>query len=334
LADVVSRDASWLGRPVLVTGITGFVGSALGARLVAEGARVVGLVQEDPPDSNFRRLGLERSVAVVNGDLDDAALLARAVAEYEPEVVYHLGAEAIVGTSLREPLRTFRTNIEGTWNLLEACRASRVVRAVVVASSDKAYGSHADLPYREDSPLLAQYPYEVSKACADSLARCYFATWGVPAVVTRFANIYGPGDLNFSRLVPGTVRAALEDRRPVIRSDGSPERDYLYIDDAVDLYLRLAERIDDTRGEAFNAGHGAPVRVLDLVRLILELTGRRALVPDVLGTGTPAGEIDRQWLDTAKVKRLLGWQPRVGLEEGLRRTIAWYCDALVDFGRS
>lgn len=333
MAGVVSRDAPWTDRPVLVTGITGFVGSALGARLVAEGARVVGLVQAEPPDSNFHRLGLKRSVTVVRGDLEDAALLNQAVAEYEPEVVYHLGAQAIVGTSHMEPLGTFRTNIEGTWNLLEACRASRTVRAVVVASSDKAYGSHSDLPYREDLPLRPQYPYDVSKACADLLARCYFATWGVPAVVTRFANIYGPGDLNFSRLVPDTVRAALEGRRPVIRSDGSPERDYVYIDDAVDLYLLLAERIDDTRGEAFNAGHGAPVRVLDLVRLILELTGRLDLVPEVLGTGTPAGEIDRQWLDAAKVKRVLGWQPRVGLEEGLRRTIGWYRDALVDLGR-
>ncbi|HEV2055656.1 MAG TPA: GDP-mannose 4,6-dehydratase [Methylomirabilota bacterium] len=329
----MSREASWKDRPVLVTGLTGFVGSVLSARLAALGARVVGLVWDELPDASLDRPGLESRVTVVRGSLEDAALLNWTVAEYEPEVVYHLGAQAFVETANKEPLRTFKANIEGTWNLLEACRASRAVRAVVFASSDKAYGSHTDLPYREDLPLLPQYPYDVSKACADLLARCYYAIWGVPAVVTRFANIYGPGDLNFSRLVPETVRAALEGRRPSTRSDRSPERDYVYIDDVVDLSLLLAERIEDTRGEAFNAGHGTPVRVLDLVRLILELAGRPDLVPEVLGTGTLAGEIDRQWLDAAKAKRVLGWQPRVGLEEGLRRTIAWYRDALIGAGR-
>lgn len=332
MAGVVSREASWKNRLVLVTGITGFVGSALGARLVALGARVVGLVWDEEPTSILEGTGLESRVTVVRGSLEDAALLKGTVAEHAPEVVYHLGGQAIVGAANQEPLRTFRTNIEGTWNLLEACRDTRHVRLVVVSSSDKAYGSHTDLPYREDLPLQPQHPYDVSKACADLLARCYAATWGLPVVVTRFANIYGPGDLNFSRLVPGTVRAALEGRRPVIRSDGSPERDYVYIEDAVDLYLRLAEAIEDTRGEVFNAGHGVPVRVLDLVRLILELAGRPDLAPEILGAGTPTGEIDRQWLDAAKAKRVLGWQPRVGLAEGLRRTIAWYRDALAGTG--
>ena len=332
MAGVVKPQASWKDRTVLVSGITGFVGSALAVRLMAAGARVVGLVLDEIPDSSLRQLGLERRVIVVRGCLEDAALLDRTVADHEPEVVYHLGAQAIVGTAMREPVDTFKANIEGTWNMLEACRGRRHVRAVVVASSDKAYGTHADLPYREDAPLLPRYPYDVSKACADLLARCYVATWGLPVVTTRFANIYGPGDLNFSRIVPDTVRAALEGRRPVIRSDGSPERDYLFIDDAVDLYLRLAERIEDTRGEAFNAGHGEPVRVLDLVRLIVRLAGRPDLEPEILGAGTPAGEIDRQWLDASKAKRVLGWEPRVGLDEGLRRTIGWYRDALAGPG--
>ncbi|HWN91030.1 MAG TPA: GDP-mannose 4,6-dehydratase, partial [Verrucomicrobiae bacterium] len=191
MAGVVKPQANWKDRTVLVTGITGFVGSALAVRLMAAGARVVGLVLDEIPDSSLRQLGLERRVIVVRGCLEDAALLDRTVADHEPEVVYHLGAQAIVGTAMREPVDTFKANIEGTWNMLEACRGRRHVRAVVVASSDKAYGTHTDLPYREDAPLLPRYPYDVSKACADLLARCYVATWGLPVVTTRFANIYG-----------------------------------------------------------------------------------------------------------------------------------------------
>ena len=317
-------DLFWKDLPVLVTGITGFVGSSLAARLVGLKARVVGLVRDDVAGSNFHQLGLEQAVTVVHGSLEDYPLLARTVNEYAIEVVYHLGAQTIVGTANRSPLSTFKSNIEGTWNLLEACRAHPGIRAVVVASSDKAYGTHKDLPYREDFLLNPEYPYDVSKACADLLARSYFRTYGLPVVITRFANIYGPGDLNFSRIIPDTIRSVLQGEVPIVRSDGTPERDYLYIDDATDLYILLAERIAETKGEVFNAGHNKPVRVLNLVETILRLSGQTQLRPDIRGKGNPHGEIDRQWLDGGKVKRLLGWEPHMALEEGLQKTITWY----------
>ena len=317
-------DLFWKDLPALVTGITGFVGSSLAARLVGLKARVVGLVRDDVAGSNFHRLGLEKAVTVVHGSLEDYPLLARTVNEYAVEVVYHLGAQTIVGTANRSPLSTFKSNIEGTWNLLEACRAHPGIRAVVVASSDKAYGTHKDLPYHEDFLLNPEYPYDVSKACADLLARSYFKTYGLPVVITRFANIYGPGDLNFSRIIPDTIRSVLQGKNPIIRSDGTPERDYLYIDDVTDLNLLLAERIEETRGEVFNAGHNKPIRVLELVEAILRLSGRMDLRPEVLGKGSLHGEIDRQWLDAEKAKKVLGWEPRVELGEGLRRTIIWY----------
>ncbi len=320
----VVRRQNWDSIPVLITGVTGFVGSSLAARLVDLGARVVGLVRDEVPESNFQRTGLEKRVTVIRGGLEDYPLLERTVNEYGIEIVYHLGAQTIVGTANRSPLSTFKANIEGTWNLLEACRGKERIRAVIVASSDKAYGTHKELPYREDFPLTPEYPYDVSKACADLIARSYFKTYGLPVVITRFANIYGPGDLNFSRIIPDTIRSVLQGKNPIIRSDGTPERDYLYIDDVVDLYLLLAERIGETKGEVFNAGHNKPVRVLDVVEAILRIAGRTDLRPDIRGTGNPHGEIDRQWLDGSKAKRLLGWAPRVGLEEGLRKTMEWY----------
>lgn len=318
------KNSFWKSRPVLITGVTGFAGSALAARLISLKARVIGLAKENPRGSAFNRLGLRGSVRCVEGRLEDAPFVARVVKRHAVEVAYHLGAQAIVGKANRSPLPTFTSNIQGTWNLLEACRGRSSIRAVVVASSDKAYGSHKKLPYREDFPLQPRYPYDVSKACADLIARSYFHTYGLPVVVTRFANLYGPGDLNFSRIVPDTIRSALRGKAPVLRSDGTPERDYLFIDDAVDLYLLLAERIDATQGEVFNAGHNRPVSVLHLVRRILKLAGRTDLKPRVLGQGTPHGEIQRQWLDAGKTQRVLGWKPRVTLEKGLQTTIAWY----------
>ncbi len=317
-------DLFWKDLPVLVTGITGFVGSSLAARLVGLKARVVGLVRDEVAGSNFHQLGLEQAVTIVHGSLEDYPLLERTVNEYAIEVVYHLGAQTIVGTANLSPLSTFKSNIEGTWNLLEACRAHPGIRAVVVASSDKAYGTHKQLPYREDFLLDPEYPYDVSKACADLIAKSYFKTYGLPVVITRFANIYGPGDLNFSRIIPDTIRSVLQGKNPIIRSDGTPERDYLYIDDVTDLNLLLAERIEETRGRVFNAGHNKPVSVLDLVNTILRLSGQTQLRPDIRGKGNPHGEIERQWLDGGKVKRLLGWKPRVDLEEGLRRSEKWY----------
>ena len=319
------RAGFWKNRRVFITGITGFVGSWLADRLVRAGANVTGLVKNGTlRGSHLIHLGLDRRVSLVSGCLEDLPLLCRAIKRKRISVVYHLGAQPIVATANRYPVPTFKTNIEGTWNLLEACRSNPHIRAVVVASSDKAYGSHKKLPYKENFPLNAEYPYDVSKACADLIARSYFKTYHLPAVVTRFANLYGPGDLNFSRIVPDTIRSILQGKPPLLRSDGTPERDYLYIDDAVDLYLLLAERINITQGQTFNAGHNRPVSVRKVVRTLLRLAGREDLQPQILAKGNLHGEIDRQWLDGGKAKRLFGWQPAVPLEEGLRRTLIWY----------
>jgi CDP-glucose 4,6-dehydratase len=229
-----------------------------------------------------------------------------------------------VPTANQSPLGTFETNIRGTWILLEACRSHGVQR-LVVASSDKAYGPHRELPYREDFALQPIYPYDVSKAATDLLARSYWHTWGLPVAVTRFANLYGGGDTNRSRLVPEAVAAALAGRAPVVRSDGSPERDFLYVEDAVTAYLAIWEALGrdaQACGEAFNAGGGQPHRVLDVVQLICRLAGS-GLEPEVRGAGTPVGEIDRQWVDFTKLRSMTGWAPAVELEEGLRRTIEW-----------
>ena len=317
----------WKNKTVLVTGITGFVGCSIALRLVEEGARVVGLVRDEVKESNFYRSGLHRKCTFVRGSLEDFALLERIVNEYEVEVVYHTGAQAIVGTANRSPLPTFHANIQGTWNLMEACRGKAFVKAVIVASSDKAYGSHDKLPYREDFALQPQYPYDVSKACADLIARSYCKTYGLPVVITRFANIYGPGDFNFSRIIPDTIRSIVNGKNPVLRSDGTPERDYLFIDDVVDLYLLLAEKIEKTRGEVFNAGHNKPVSVLKVVETILRLAERPDLKPHkLIKKGSVKGEIDRQWLDGRKAKKVLGWEPKVKLDEGLARTLSWYRD--------
>jgi CDP-glucose 4,6-dehydratase len=309
---------------VLVTGAYGLLGGWLTAALVEGGARVTVVRRDEQPRSALVLTGLEASVDVVHGDICTEGLVERALAEYEVDTVFHLAAQTIVPTANRSPVSTFETNIRGTWTLLEACRRHGAER-VIVASSDKAYGPHDELPYREDFALRAVYPYDVSKAATDLIARCYWHTWGLPVAVTRFANLYGGGDVNGSRLVPEAVAAALAGRAPVVRSDGSPERDFLYVEDAVAAYLAIAAALGrgEGRGEAFNAGGGGPHRVLDVVHLICRLAGTE-IEPDVRGQGTPAGEIDRQWVDAGKLRALTGWAPKVALEEGLRRTIEWY----------
>jgi CDP-glucose 4,6-dehydratase len=310
---------------VLVTGAYGLLGSWLVRALLERGARVTVVRRDEPADSALRRMGLEASVNVVPGDICNEGLVARALAEYEIQSVFHLAAQTIVPTANRSPVSTFETNIRGSWLVLEACRLHGCER-VLVASSDKAYGQHTELPYREEFALQPLYPYDVSKAAEDLLARSYWHTWRLPVAVTRFANMYGGGDLNRSRLVPEAVSAALAGRPPVVRSDGSPERDFLYVEDAVSAYLAIWDQLgrEDRAacGEAFNAGGGEPHRVLDVVRLICSLAGT-GLEPDIRGSGTPAGEIDRQWVDSGKLRALTGWQPAVGLAEGLRRTIEW-----------
>ncbi|MGB2712509.1 MAG: NAD-dependent epimerase/dehydratase family protein [Conexibacter sp.] len=313
-----------MSRSVFVTGAYGLLGSWLTRALVARGDRVTVLQRDRAPRSALLLDSVQDRVDVVHGDLNDAGLVARALGEQEVDTVFHLAAQTIVGTANRSPLATFESNVRGSWTLLEACRLHGA-RRVLVAASDKAYGASATLPYREQMPLEPRYPYDVSKAATDLIARSYWHTFGLPVAVTRFANLYGGGDLNRSRLIPEAIGAALAGRAPLIRSDGTPERDFLYVEDAVDAYLRLADALDGdaARGEAFNAGGGAPHAVRDVVALICKLAGTD-VEPDVRGSGTPPGEIDRQWVDASKLRALTGWEPRVGLEEGLARTLAWY----------
>jgi CDP-glucose 4,6-dehydratase len=288
-------------RRALVTGAGGFVGSWLVRSLAGRGVEVRGLSLEQ-------------------GDLAGPAVAAQAVEGVD--TVFHLAAQAIVGQANESPVPTFESNVRGTWNLLEACRLAGVER-VVVASSDKAYGDQEVLPYTEDLPLNGIYPYDASKACADVLARSYARTFGMPVAVTRMANVYGGGDPNLSRIVPGTVRSILAGERPVIRSDGTPLRDYVYVEDAVEGYLTLADSLPGTAGEAFNFGSNSPISALDLVELILERAGSE-LRPEILGRGRLHGEIDRQYLDSSKAERVLGWRARTPLPDGIDRTIAWY----------
>ncbi len=309
---------------VLVTGAYGLLGSWLVKALVERGGRVVVVRRDEATHSALSTMGLDGAVDVVHGDICAEGLIERALAEYEVDSVFHLAAQTLVPTANRSPLSTFETNIRGTWLLLEACRRHGTER-VLVAASDKAYGPHSDLPYREDHALRPLFPYDVSKAATDLLARSYWHTWQLPVAVTRFANIYGGGDTNRSRLVPEAVAAALAGRSPIVRSDGSPERDFLYVEDAAAAYLAIWAALGrgEGRGEAFNAGGGEPHRVLDVVELICRLAGS-GVKPDIRGAGTPPGEIDRQWVDYAKLHRVTGWEPRVGLEEGLRRTLDWH----------
>jgi CDP-glucose 4,6-dehydratase len=309
---------------VLVTGAYGLLGSWLTRALLDAGARVTVLRRDDAPASALTLEGTEARCTVVHGDVRDLELLDRVLGEEEVDTVFHLAAQTIVGTAQRSPLSTWETNVRGTWVLLEACRRHEVAR-VVVASSDKAYGSHDDLPYREDHELRARFPYDASKACADIVARSYFHSYGLPVAVTRFANLYGGGDLNASRLIPESVAAALAGRAPVIRSDGTPERDFLYVEDAVAAYLAIAGALDGdgARGEAFNAGSGRSWAVREVVELVCRAAGS-AVGPDVRGHGTPAGEIDRQWVDPARLRALTGWTPQVELADGIERTVAWY----------
>ena len=315
----------------LVSGAHGFVGSHLARALLERGDAVRVLDRPAPRladvggerRSGLDLLGIRDEVELAEADLRDAEAVDAAVAGIDS--VYHLAAQTIVGVARRSPLETFEVNVRGAWNVFEACRAHGVER-VVFASSDKAYGSSPELPYREDFPLRAAYPYDASKAAADTIARSYAHAYGLPLAVTRFANVYGGGDLNFSRLVPETVVAVLDGRPPVIRSDGSPERDFLHVDDAVSAYLAIAGALaNGAVGEAFNAGGERPHAVREVVELIAKAADS-GIEPDIRGAGNPDGEIDRQFVDSTKLRELTGWRPEVDLEDGLRRTLEWYRD--------
>ncbi len=320
----------WTDRPVFVTGGTGLLGSHMVAELLARGAQVVCLVRDQVPGSYFYRHGLDRRVTIVNGALEDYLLLERALNEHEIEIVLHLAAQAIVGTASRNPLSTWESNVRGTYQLLEACRRNaRKVERVVVASSDKAYGDQPELPCTEASPLEGRFPYDCSKSCTDLIARSYFETYQLPVCVTRCGNLFGPGDLNWNRIVPGTIRSALRNERPVIRSDGSFVRDYVYVGDAVAAYLDVAEQMHraDVAGEAFNFSDEKPMSVLDMARQVLAATGRADLELDVRNQATH--EIKAQFLASGKARERLGWMPRHGLADGLRHTVGWYRELLV-----
>jgi CDP-glucose 4,6-dehydratase len=322
---MVGAAAFWAARRVFVTGATGIVGGWLVKDLLAAGAHVVALVRDADPQSEFYRSGDYRRTAIVQGRLEDFWALERAINENEIDTVFHLAAQPIVGAAHRAPLQTFEANIRGTYNLLEACRQhAALVRRVVVASSDKAYGAQPILPYTEAMPLQGRHPYEVSKSCTDLLAQSYHATYGLPVAIARCGNIYGGGDLNWSRIVPETVRACLNGIRPVIRSDGTFVRDYIYVKDVSRAYQCLAERLDDPRvhGEAFNFSPEQAVTVLELVTHIQRLMGCAHLTPDVRNTAR--GEIHSQYLDATKAKTVLGWRPTTTMDEGLAETIAWY----------
>jgi CDP-glucose 4,6-dehydratase len=308
----------------LVTGARGFAASWLAKALLEGGSEVTSLDREGSSPSGLELQGIADDVNDIVGDLRDYAPMLGLLRENSIDSVFHLAAQAIVGDANASPIPTFQTNIEGSWVLLEACREAGV-ELVVVASSDKAYGPHAELPYTEDSSLQPVFPYDVSKAATDLIARSYWHTFGLPVAVTRFANLYGGGDRNFSRLIPETVTAVLDGRRPVIRSDGSPERDFLYVEDAASAYLAVADALasGDAGGEAFNAGWGRPHPVREVIDMICEL-GPGDVEPDYQGTGNPSGEIDRQYLDSTKIRERIGWLPAVELRDGLERTLEWY----------
>ncbi len=321
-----TRDSAfWRDRPVLVTGATGLQGSWLSQALRAAEAEVVALIRDWVPQSELCRSGMIEQIRVVRGDVCDQELLERVLGEYEIKTIFHLAAQTIVTIANRNPVSTFESNVRGTWVVLEACRRSPSVEQVIIASSDKAYGAHKDLPYREDAPLKGQHPYDVSKSCADLLAQAYGRTYKLPVVIARCGNLYGGGDLNWNRIVPGTIRSVLRDERPIIRSDGSLVRDYFYVEDGAMAYLQLAERLaadGSLRGEAFNFSSERPVSVLEIVRQILALMGREGVQP-MIQNQSP-NEIAHQYLDALKARQRLGWTSQFDLQEGLRRTIQWY----------
>jgi len=324
----------WLDRPTFLTGGTGLVGSWLVRRLVNAGADVVCLVRDWVPQSELVRTHWIERVKVVRGDIRDRELLERTLGEYEIDTVIHLAAQTIVTIANRNPLSTFETNVAGTWNLMEACRRSPKVKQVVVASSDKAYGDQEELPYRETTPLQGRHPYDVSKSAGDLIAHSYAVSFETPVVITRCGNFYGGGDLNWNRIVPGTIRSVLRGQRPVIRSDGQFVRDYFYVEDGAATYMLLVEQLADHpeyRGEAFNFSYGNPYTVLELAQRILKRMGSD-LQPLILNEAS--NEIRKQSLNADKARGQLGWQPLFSLDEGLDRTIAWYREFLAGSGAS
>jgi CDP-glucose 4,6-dehydratase len=314
----------WSTRRVFVTGATGMVGSRLCRWLVDRGAYVTALVMDDDPQSELMRSGTVRETAVVSGRLEDRDIVERGILQHETDTVFHLGAQTLVGPAHHAPRATFEANIAGTWNLLEACRLhSHLVERVVVASSDKAYGTQP-LPYTEDMPLEGRHPYEVSKSCTDLISTCYAETYGVNVAIARCGNIYGPGDLNWSRIVPGTFRSLIKGEQPVLRSDGTFLRDYIHVDDVVGSYVALADHCssDDVRGRGFNFSNEQPLSVMDIYRACCAAAGQPDVEPLVLNKA--AGEIKDQYLNASTARDRLNWTPTTTIDDGLKRTFEWY----------
>ena len=325
--NVVNKEF-WRDRPTFVTGATGLVGGWLVKSLVAAGADVICLVRDWIPDCELVRSGHLDKIKIVRGDICDQEMMERALGEYEIDTVIHLAAQTIVGIANRNPVSTFEANIAGTWRLLEACRRSPKVKQIVIASSDKAYGDQDILPYDETTPLQGQHPYDVSKSCADLISTTYANSYDLPVTITRCGNFYGGGDLNWNRIVPGTIRSILRGQAPVIRSDGSFVRDYFYVEDGAAAYMLLAEKLaqkPELRGEAFNFSNELQVTVLELTRKILALMGSD-LKPDIRNEAS--NEIKHQYLSAAKAKRLLDWEPLYTLDSALQQTIRWYTEFL------
>ncbi len=321
---VLKKSSFWLDRPTFVTGATGLVGSWLVERLVEAGADVVCLVRDWVPQSELARTGLLERIKVVRGDVRDREILERTLGEYEIDTVLHLAAQTIVTIANRNPISTFESNIAGTWNLMEACRRSPKVKQIVVASSDKAYGDQEDLPYHEETPLQGEHPYDVSKSCADLIAKTYALSYDLPVVITRCGNFYGGGDLNWNRIIPGTIRSVLRGQRPVIRSSGEYIRDYFYVEDGAAAYMMLAEKLASNPklgGEAFNFSNEIQVTVNEIVAQILRRMGS-TLKPDV--RNEVSNEILHQYLSAEKARKILNWRPQYTLVDGLDLTIQWY----------
>jgi len=314
----------WQDRRVFVTGASGLVGGWLAEKLLQLGADVIVLLRDWVPGSRLLSHQSLKKATLVRGDLSDSRVLERILAEYEVESVIHLAAQTIVPIANKNPLSTFESNIAGTWNLLEACRHVKSISSIVVASSDKAYGDVPELPYREDMPLKAVYPYDVSKACADMISHSYAKSFGLPIGITRCGNFFGGGDLNWNRLIPGTIRSVIRGNQPIIRSDGQLVRDYIYVEDAVSAYLATSESLSkfpDLKGEAFNFSNETQKNVLELVQTVLSEL-KSDLKPIIKGENH--GEIQSQYLDSSKARNVLNWTPKFGLDEGLRKTIQWY----------
>lgn len=322
------RKNFWQDKNILITGCTGFLGGHLTKILLNQSANIIGLVRDRVPRADLFREGLFNKINIVNGCIEDYQLLERTVNEYEIDTIFHLGAQTIVGIAKRNPLSTFKSNIEGTWNVLEASRRNPTVKAIVIASSDKAYGTAKKIPYDESNCLDGEFPYDVSKSCADLIAKSYFKTYNLPVCVTRCGNFYGPGDLNFNRIVPGTIRSVIRNKNPIIRSDGSFIRDYFYIKNGAHAYIHLAEKMVDSKihGEAFNFSNEQPLSVIEITNMILQLMDREDLKPII--KNEVSKEIPEQWLSSKKAKKILNWKADFSIEEGLKETITWYKELL------